>query len=256
MVTIIWIRHAKKMYSNSKGPPGSYQHDPPLKPDQVLEIQSRAKELINLYGYPDKCYSSPYTRTRETTNILLSNIKEITPLYILPEIGEFLGNQRYNDVDKTPNVHPVTMSHNPIDCGENINNFKNRCNNHLLSLGLPDMAPTNEIIWIVTHGLVIRTICSILESYGINNEIKNGQIFDELSAVVLTQINKNSNLNYIPYIYKYEYNRKMFNNMDNNTYPYKSGNNHKYNYRKTPTQTYNYTKILKRNPNESPMVIE
>lgn len=199
MVTIIWIRHGKKAYANSKGPDGCYQHDPPLKPKQNNIITSRAKELIDLYGYPDKCYTSPYARTRETANVLLSQIEDITPVYVLPDIGEYLGNQTTDNLK--PCAHPDTLIHNPVECEETLENFNKRCHKHINLLGLPGLVRSNEIIWIVTHGFVMRTICGILEDYNIVRADPHFMNFDELGALVLTQDGINTNFEYNPHTY-------------------------------------------------------
>lgn len=207
MVTIIWIRHGKKAYANSKGPPGCRQHDPSIKPNQTLEIKSRAKELITTYGNPTRCYSSPYARTRETTDILLSEVDNIIPVHYLPEIGEYLGNQKI--IDNIPNVQDDTLLHGPIRCNEHIDEFESRCYEHLCSLGIPNVAPSDDVIWIVTHSFVMRTICKLFFTlHGIPLSIPVPYQFVELGAIIFTQENKITELAYLPYTYKYNFIKK------------------------------------------------
>ena len=104
MINIVFIRHADKAYSNSKGPPGCYQHDPPVI-DSEEKISYRGNYLIKKYGVPKFCVVSPYLRTRQTLKGLLSDHLERTndnpskiPIIVEPLIAEFLGNQ-YGEPD-------------------------------------------------------------------------------------------------------------------------------------------------------------
>src|SRR5579871_4500548 len=95
-MTIIWLRHGEKAYDNSKGPPGSLEHDPGLIKEAKKEIIGRAKELITLYGSPDWCLTSPYLRTRQTAQIMTSIIEEEQRPQVKVDVNvaEFLGYQK------------------------------------------------------------------------------------------------------------------------------------------------------------------
>lgn len=154
--TIIWIRHGKKKWDNGKGPPDTYQHDPPILEDQESTIINRGKELIHKYGLPTRCICSPYLRTRQTAELLTKNCQ--IPIEISQDVSEYLGNQSLIDGSNEPHVHRETMDFYPPPIKETIDDFRKRCHLHLKSLGVYSRTNTNQIIWVITHGIVIKTI--------------------------------------------------------------------------------------------------
>lgn len=183
---IIWIRHAHKEYNNSKGPPNSYQHDSPLASNQEENIINKGKELINKYGFPDRCIVSPFKRTRDTAKLLISNTN--IPIEICTNISEYLGNQR-SDISC---IDPSTAIHSP-PLNENFNDLVSRCSIHLSKVGAYDDIIKSEIIWIVTHGIVIKTISKQLNR--IYGGLKINDI-NELDAFILTKNYSGSRLIY------------------------------------------------------------
>ena len=154
----IYIRHADKNYSN--GESEIYKHDPGITKNGVESSKNVANCLIEKWGKPDIVVTSPYRRTRETVQIMLSVIKEKDNIqvYIDPEISEYLGNHRDSPMDVTDD----TMIYNPPH-PESFKEMKNRVkrhHNHIVNY--IDTIPDNKVIWIITHGLVIKQIASFI----------------------------------------------------------------------------------------------
>jgi broad specificity phosphatase PhoE len=181
--TVVWIRHAIKEYNNGYGPAGSYAHDSPIKCDQIENAFKRGHDLILKYGVPNVVYVSPYLRTRQTMNLLTASVAPIA--YIDRNVGEFLGHQGVYGEDG--DCYPETLRCNPPKCRETMNELIFRCNLHLqstLRLSYDMTPPLSGTIWVVTHGLVIRTIRKILCTNPFITDISDAQI-DELDALVL-----------------------------------------------------------------------
>ena len=88
-LNIIIIRHAKKLYKNGRHPSSSYKaHDPPLKYNEDRNIKEVYNIILDKFGEITHCLSSPYLRTRTTSEILLNNKIAIN---INSDICEFLG---------------------------------------------------------------------------------------------------------------------------------------------------------------------
>lgn len=184
MKTIIWIRHGIKEYDNSKGPPGCYQHDSPLAPDQDDIIVNRGKFLIEKYGSPELCITSPFKRTRDTARLLTKDTD--IPIEISTDVSEYLGNQKSD----RSSIESITAEHNP-PMNEKHFNLINRCSIHLSKMGVYGEITKSNVIWIVTHGIVIRTIAAQL------NKIYRGiKLFEigELEAFIFTKNHLGSEL--------------------------------------------------------------
>src|SRR5213080_2332527 len=110
-MTIIYIRHAEKLFSN--GASGQeYSHDPDITDEGVLEANILGLKLVEKYGIPNVIYCSPLLRTRETMNSLLGKVDEAKSLvaYCDVRIGEYFGHWKAEDVVLTPE----TRSYSPI----------------------------------------------------------------------------------------------------------------------------------------------
>lgn len=202
---IIWIRHGEKEYKNSKGPPGSYQHDPPLATNQEQIIIDKGKELIDAYGVPDKCLVSPYKRTRETAKLLLNN-KTNVDIEIINSVSEYLGHHE-NDIS---NIEPLTVSHQP-PLNENIQDVNRRCSSHLCKLGVHDNKIKPEIIWVITHGIIIKTIGKQLSRTHGKINLNDIRELDALvlikkytNTIILHHSNEINQLKYIDHDYDYD----------------------------------------------------
>ncbi len=202
-ITIVWLRHGEKAYANSKGPLGSFAHDPPLKPGAEVAVLEQGRALVKAYGLPLYCLTSPYLRTRETAKHLLAATggaaspgeSKRPQQYVDVDIGEFLGNQKpYMGADGVmkfvPNVGADTASYAsrtgalpPI--GERLSDLAARCRKHLRLFHLTKFSKAAKAsdagftIWVVTHGLVLRNIYTALVACASNC----GLSFDAMPTV-------------------------------------------------------------------------
>lgn len=188
-LTIIFIRHGKKQFSNGKGPKNSYQHDSPISEDEISlkEINDKSQELISKYSKPNYCITSPYFRCRQTLTLLLNKIR--SSIFIDPLLSEFLGNQKpyikngYKNY--VPLVAPETLKYNPPEIKEPFKNMYFRseeCLNKIFeatSIRKNVMRKFNDfyeyvsleaenkqeniVVWVVTHGIIISSIYNILQ---------------------------------------------------------------------------------------------
>lgn len=144
---IIYIRHADKDFSN--GNSEYFKHDPGITEIGVERSKKIATQLIELYGEPNQIISSPYRRTRETSLILNSMLKNpLEEIKIDADLSEYLGN--HNDV--ALDVTVPTKIHNPPH-PETFEQMRKRVKKHLANF-----RKREGVIWIVTHGLIIRQI--------------------------------------------------------------------------------------------------
>lgn len=149
----IYIRHGEKKYAN--GNSEFFKHDPGLKDEATQEVINHANFLINTYGVPIAIICSPYLRTRETARIMNSVLTNKLDIHCDPRISEYLGNHRNSKLD----VHEETAEHNPPH-PETIKDLDIRVKNHYEDfLELDD---NNEVVWIITHGLIISNITRYL----------------------------------------------------------------------------------------------
>ena len=92
----IYIRHAEKQYTNGKPIGNLPPHDPPILQSQYTRISSQA-EILLTRGIPNRIYTSPFLRCRQTAEGLQGTIYKhmgiMVPVIVDREIGEYLGNQ-------------------------------------------------------------------------------------------------------------------------------------------------------------------
>lgn len=170
--TIIYMRHGEKAYANSKGPKGSKAHDPPLVADIHDAIASVGEQVVAAYGIPTHCIVSPFLRTRHTAEHMLSSIRpDLRPdIQVDVNISEYLGNQKpylgsNGRMTLLPDVDAVTQQFEIPLVGESFSDMNKRCQRHLNTVGIPNLRSRNRsdsVIWVVTHGLVISTISTLI----------------------------------------------------------------------------------------------
>lgn len=164
MNQIVWIRHAEKQYDNHKGPVGCKQHDSPIQINEAeLErIKCRTLNLIDSYGIPDTIIYSPFLRARQTMDKMYSTIRTLSDKDIKFKcdinIGEYLGFQKPKnglaDVEATTSIYYPSKK---VYLGESIEELKTRVYNHLSNI-----KEKTGIIWVITHGFVIKHISETL----------------------------------------------------------------------------------------------
>jgi broad specificity phosphatase PhoE len=153
---IVWLRHAEKSYTNGRAPKGEKQHDPPITND-LNPIYNLIDELIVKYGYPDKIITSPFLRTRQTTNVIKKRLQirynKIPTIETSCLIREYLGfcknKTDYADIDSETEKYLGS----PIKLEETIDNLQYRIQSHINSL----FTESNNI-WVITHGIVMSYI--------------------------------------------------------------------------------------------------
>jgi broad specificity phosphatase PhoE len=160
----IWIRHGEKKYDNGKGKAGNYQHDSPLKEDINESIYNKVELLYRLYGFPSRIICSPFLRTRQTKDIMLTKLKEIDrkcteniKIQYDTYISEFLGFQK--PVGEIADIEPDTACHfkSKVLLGEPLKNLNYRVKTHIRELNL--LFPSDyKVTWIITHGIVLSNV--------------------------------------------------------------------------------------------------
>ena len=139
----IYIRHANKEYKNGKS--DKYSHDPPILAEQEEDIGRLVNNLIDRYGYPKLIICSPYLRCRQTADEIIKMLGYDVPIKVDNRISEFLGHHQYQS------VHDDTAKYNPPH-PEKFFQFQRRVTDFYYS------TPKTNGCWIITHGIVIKTI--------------------------------------------------------------------------------------------------
>ena len=181
-ITIIFIRHAKKLYKNGKNPSNKYpKHDSPLKYGEHLSIKNISDYIVYNFGVPNFIFVSPFKRTRQTLDLLRENINiDDSNISVDSEISEYLGFCKDNILD----VYSCTSEYTIFPPNENEINFDKRINNFIKKLGLLDfninpiyLKSDKNVILIITHGYIIKTIYEKLFNEKINRPKELGGFY-------------------------------------------------------------------------------
>jgi broad specificity phosphatase PhoE len=149
----IYIRHADKSYGNINNME-YFKHDPGITEMGVERAKCIAKKLIEIYGEPTQIVSSPYRRTRETSLVMNSVLKNpLEDIIIDIGISEYLGNHSNAVLDVTS----ATKVHSPPH-PETFENMKNRVKKHLKKI----QKYSKGVIWFISHGLIIKQLAGLL----------------------------------------------------------------------------------------------
>lgn len=180
----VYIRHANKNYSN--GESDLYKHDPGITDEGAESCKKVAECLIKKWGIPDIIIASPYRRTRETVQIMISSIDEKSKsniqVFIDSEVSEYLGNHREFPIDVTDN----TMVYNPPH-PETFKEMKNRVRRHHNHINdYIERIDQEKVIWIITHGLIIKQIASFVG-------LKMAKEFATLTCLSIMEFNNVTN---------------------------------------------------------------
>ena len=147
MGKVYWIRHAEKAYKNGRGTP---LHDPPL-------LDTTTPIILNIEE-PSCMILSPYLRTRQTAQRLMSGLGKSVRVELSVDIAEYLGHWSTVDVNESticPFLPPPR---------ETMNQLRARCRRHISSLRriLEHEHDPSTVIWVITHGIVIDIVKSII----------------------------------------------------------------------------------------------
>jgi len=154
---LIYIRHADKEYSN--GDANIYKHDPGITETGVKNAKLVCNHLIEQYGIPILVLVSPYKRTRETAETMLSQIDKIDKkkiMFIDTELSEYLGNHRNVPID----VHDKTRIYNPPH-PETFAQMKTRVKSHQNKIQVYSSYKKTGVVWVITHGLIMKQIAKL-----------------------------------------------------------------------------------------------
>lgn len=143
----IYIRHADKNYLN--GHSEYFKHDPGITELGVSRAKHIAKELLKVYGRPDRIVCSPFRRTRETALVMNSVLDiPISEIEVETDLSEYLGNHNNVPLDVMEHTkiyrppHPETFEEMKLRVKRHISNVKKR----------------SGTTWFITHGLIIKQI--------------------------------------------------------------------------------------------------
>lgn len=158
MPYIILIRHGKKAYRNNKGPLGKPKHDPELKSDLEKEIGKKSLYYFHTHGFPDKIISSPFLRTRQTSQIIKRFLPLNIEITIEKEIEEFLGFQK--PIGKLADLDSETKKYTQPKLGvEKFNQIQNR----ILKFYNKLSKDNQENVLVVTHGILINKLANYFQ---------------------------------------------------------------------------------------------
>lgn len=156
MSYIILIRHGEKEYNNNKGPPGKPRHDPGLKSSLTKRgVGQKILSYFSIYGNPNKIISSPFLRTRQTSQIIKRFLPLEVEINIDKEVEEFLGFQKPVgeladlDIETKKYTQPKLGVEKLDQIQKRILNFYNKINQG-----------NEENILVVTHGILISKLAN------------------------------------------------------------------------------------------------
>jgi broad specificity phosphatase PhoE len=159
--TIIFFRHGHKQYDNNNRVQGRPAFDSPLIDGQCADIKDNGIECVLKHDVPDILFYSPYLRTRQTADALLTSLIEHPVICVNLDISEYLGHQR---VKPEYSHYPESEMYGILPpVGESTRAFRDRCNNfaqHLLH------REQSNVIWVVSHSYVISTVVEMIKGNG------------------------------------------------------------------------------------------
>ena len=148
----IYIRHAEKEYKNMDSE--LFALDPPITLVGLERSKQVAKKLIEEYGEPTKIVSSPFRRARETSLIMNTMLRNpLDEIIIDNNLSEYLGNHPNSELDVTM----ATKIHKPPH-PESFEDMKKRVKKHIDKTRKQDHDNPKEIVWYITHGLIMKQI--------------------------------------------------------------------------------------------------
>jgi broad specificity phosphatase PhoE len=197
-VNFVYMRHGPKAYNNGKAPEGMPDHDPHILKSKTSLIRAAGDKIIKKYGEPDKIVMSPYTRVRQTVKEMTSIMVDdeigdaFNKCYIDTNISEYLGHQT-GDIDVSGDTEHYARNENEEgkeslpQPGEHIDDLRERVRVHMGMMHLThekidelmenDLEDSEIVIWVVTHGIVISNIYSILVEDEIISPPKKGNYY-------------------------------------------------------------------------------
>lgn len=144
--TVLFIRHGKDT-------PDEHKYDERLSNSGKEDIRVLTEKLIEEHGIPEIIYYSPFHRTRQTTKIILKEIKSNHNIKVKSVCDWRLSRYFTERQRKNPDIRKDTRSKGaPLN--ETWSEFKKRALKQL-----EDMESSEEkVIWCITHTLVLSCI--------------------------------------------------------------------------------------------------
>lgn len=151
---LIYIRHSKEEANND----ATHAHDPKLTRDgRSLAIRKGVK-LLSKYGIPRIIYCSPFRRTRQTLEYMLSELSKAQKDSIQIIYDVDLARYFSNEEKSHPDIDPVTEQMSlPIQ--ESYHEFSNRIRK--ATLKYDKHLDDKEVIWCITHTTVYKRLAKI-----------------------------------------------------------------------------------------------
>lgn len=149
---LIYIRHSDDEYSNP-----TYKHDNNITNRGVRLAQKTGKKLIEKYGLPYKIYCSPFRRTRQTLENMLSSLSPELRAQIQISFDNRLCRYFSSSEKRRPKIDPKTKSHQ-VPITETWEDFKERIDEHIMKMRRHKYKYREEVVWVITHALVYKRV--------------------------------------------------------------------------------------------------
>ena len=147
---IIFIRH-----SDDEDSDPTYKLDPNLTPHGIKLAQSKGRKIIEKYGVPSIIYTSPFRRTKQTVNYMLSSLSNSQKQEIKISHVSKLSRYFTRSEKRRPKIDKSTMKNN-IPIYETHDDFVKRTVK--IAKIISKFINTPEIIWCVTHTVIYKRV--------------------------------------------------------------------------------------------------
>jgi broad specificity phosphatase PhoE len=150
----LYLRHANDEHSiidKNK----QHKHDTHLNMKEKHNNYNIIKKLLKNYGPPDVIHYSPFSRIRETIDLILYVVKYYFPKHKITLVIDNNLSRYFNRKEQlAPSLSFTTIKYNP-PIFEKKEDFNNRIMQHIKFM---ETSYLNEKVWCVTHALVFKRI--------------------------------------------------------------------------------------------------
>jgi broad specificity phosphatase PhoE len=166
MNKFVWIRHAEKLYNNGRPIGQGKTYDPGIV-DNIHtrnNIWALVEKLVKRLGVPEKIITSPFLRTRQTTELIVAFMFQKygwTPIIEYSEdISEYLGFCK-NKSDPV-GLEEETSKHMKRTSllEESMASLTTRVEKHILNIH-----KNEKNVWVITHGIVMSKIFNFYNGF-------------------------------------------------------------------------------------------
>lgn len=166
MNKFVWIRHAEKLYNNGRPVGQGKSYDPGIIDNIATrnKVYNLVEKLVKRLGVPEKIIVSPFLRTRQTAELIISYMNQKyrwTPaIEYSDDISEYLGfcknKDSLIDLEEDTSKH---ISRSSL-LNESITSLTNRVDKHIFHLH-----KNEKNVWVITHGIVMSKIFNFYNSF-------------------------------------------------------------------------------------------